>query len=691
MTRDYRYRDFDVLVQSRTGGYSVRVLESPAGQTAAVPSALPFDDKDLRIFLLELGHARSTPMRGPLANKAPLAREFGGKLFDSLFVGEVRDCLTASLQTTTAAGEGLRVRLRLSDCPELGDVPWEFLYDAQRRRFLVLSEWTPLVRYLELPGAVRPLEVAWPLRMLVMISSPTDYEPLDVDGEWSKLQQSLGHLVADDKVVLERVPPTLSALRKHLRRADWHLLHFIGHGGFDDLAGDGVIVLETPEGRGAPVTGQDLGQMLCDHRALRLVVLNACEGARADRRDPFAGTAQSLILQGVPAVVAMQFEITDTAAVTFAEELYEAVADGFPLDAAVAEARAAVFAARSSSVEWATPVLYLRSPDGRVFDLTDTPAPVSQQPAPAPVEEVTAANPSTPGPVPADRRDHVEQPTGELDRQGHADRHVYSTGAPPRASHTAGIDATHAVNPRHRTWPRALVAAALVVAVCIGAAAFILIARQNQPAAPAQTAPGNDEVPDAADEAAEARPAQGADEDGPAGAQPLSSADESTGDDVPAPDPQPTRLPVAAVTALSVAPPGVDAAGRQVTYVPENLTDGDPTTAWRTPGDGEGELILLELTAPARVQRIGLIPGYAKIDPTDGTDRFSENRIVTAVHYRFDDGTAVRASFNRQPSLQFETVDVVTRTVTVEIASTTAHGGRDFTPISEIEIYGVDG
>lgn len=51
MARDYRYRDFDVLVQSRERGYSVRVLDSPAGQTAAVPSALPFDDKDMRIFL----------------------------------------------------------------------------------------------------------------------------------------------------------------------------------------------------------------------------------------------------------------------------------------------------------------------------------------------------------------------------------------------------------------------------------------------------------------------------------------------------------------------------------------------------------------------------------------------------------------------------------------------------------------
>src|SRR3712207_6395070 len=64
----------------------------------------------------------------------------------------------------------------------------------------------------------------------------------------------------------------------------------------------------------------------------------------------------------------MQFEITDLAAITFAHSLYEAIADGYPLDAAMAEARNAI-RDRANPVEWATPVLYLRAPDGRVFDI----------------------------------------------------------------------------------------------------------------------------------------------------------------------------------------------------------------------------------------------------------------------------------------------------------------------------------
>jgi hypothetical protein len=64
----------------------------------------------------------------------------------------------------------------------------------------------------------------------------------------------------------------------------------------------------------------------------------------------------------------MQFEIADEVAATFAHEFYGALSDGYPIDAAVTEARKAIFAA-GNDVAWATPVLYLRAPDGRIFDV----------------------------------------------------------------------------------------------------------------------------------------------------------------------------------------------------------------------------------------------------------------------------------------------------------------------------------
>ncbi len=75
----------------------------------------------------------------------------------------------------------------------------------------------------------------------------------------------------------------------------------------------------------------------------RLAVLNACEGARQSSTDPFSGVAQALVQQGLPAVVAMQFEITDVAAQLFSQDFYAALADNYPIDAALAQARLGVF------------------------------------------------------------------------------------------------------------------------------------------------------------------------------------------------------------------------------------------------------------------------------------------------------------------------------------------------------------
>ena len=72
-----------------------------------------------------------------------------------------------------------------------------------------------------------------------------------------------------------------------------------------------------------------------------------------------------MVRRGIPAVIAMQFEITDTAAVAFAPALYGALAAGWPIDEAVAEARKAIYAVRA--LEWAIPVLFLRAGNARLL------------------------------------------------------------------------------------------------------------------------------------------------------------------------------------------------------------------------------------------------------------------------------------------------------------------------------------
>jgi Flp pilus assembly protein TadD len=369
-----KYDDFDLQIESAGEKYRVRLLNAPTGQ-ATSEFVLPFTEIELGNFLSRIGQVRRT-MRRVDAPELQAAKEFGGKLFGAVFSGEMIAQLRGSMEQAMEKEHGLRIRLRLTDVPTLANLPWEFLYDAKQNHFLTTSSETPVVRFLDLPQRIAPLRVALPLRVLVMIASPRNLKRLDTEGEWERLQDSLGDLLRGGQIRLERLATaTLDALRLRARAAPFHVFHFIGHGGFDDEAQDGVLQFEDETGMSYPVRGEMLGMQLHDHRSLRLAVLNACEGARSSRQDPFSGVAQSLLQQRVPAVIAMQFEISDAAAKVFASEFYRAVAEGNPVDAAVSESRKALFKEEYGQ-EWATPVLYMRSQEGQLFDLQAVEPPV---------------------------------------------------------------------------------------------------------------------------------------------------------------------------------------------------------------------------------------------------------------------------------------------------------------------------
>jgi len=460
------YQNFDLLIESgASGGYRARVLTSPAGEPPPVAVRMPFSDLELENFLLRIGRPRRQSARGVQSEEAAAIQDFGGRLFDAVFHDQLRVALNGSVEQAEGQETGLRLRLRLTDCPELADLPWEYLYNTDKRLFPALSPWTPVVRYLDLPGRIRPLAVRAPLRILVMAASPTDFPALDVDSEWAKVRDALADLQREGRVSVDRVPTgTLGDLRRMLRRGEYHVFHFIGHGRYDPQARDGVLALEGLEGRAQQVTGADLGAMLHDHRSLRLGLLNSCEGARGGRTDPYSGTAQSLIHQGIPAVVAMQFEITDVAAITFAHSLYAAVADGYPLDAAVSEARNAI-RDQPNPVEWATPVLYLRAPDGVIFDLTDNPgAAPSGRAGDRMVDEGDRTDGTGPDPDGSDGRA----------RQGGVDRAPERSG-PPTAPPTGAPQPDVGTPERRLSRRRAAVVVTTVVGLAAVATAAYLV------------------------------------------------------------------------------------------------------------------------------------------------------------------------------------------------------------------------
>jgi outer membrane protein assembly factor BamD (BamD/ComL family) len=362
-----QYLDFELVLEKEGPSYRARVIRSPVGEASHVFD-LPISDLELENFVLRLEVTR----RGTRRISSPEmqhARQFGSKLFEAVFRGDVRASFVSSQHEAERRGLGLRLKLRL-DSPELINVPWEYLYDASLGRFLSLFEDTPIVRYMDMRGSIMPLSVNQPLSMLVMISRPSDHQTLGVEREQANLQSALGELVKAGMLTMTFVEKaTLPALADSLLRGRYHVFHYIGHGGFDERSQDGVLVLEDEGGRSCLTSGERLAVLLGNHPTLRLVLLNTCEGARTSSDDPFAGTATALVRTGgLPAVVAMQSTITDEAAITFTRGFYTALSVGRPVDSAMSHARLAIFA-DGNDIEWGKPVLYMRAPDGRIFDV----------------------------------------------------------------------------------------------------------------------------------------------------------------------------------------------------------------------------------------------------------------------------------------------------------------------------------
>jgi len=404
------YLDFELEIgPGSEREYPVAVIRSEAGE-ARETMHFPFDKLVLENQLLTLQNAilSGGKRRQILSSRDQAVRSFGRALFDALFTGEVRSRYAVSQREAVAQGKGLRLKLRIQSS-ELAALPWEFLYDTSQAEYVCLSSNTPILRYLELPSPPQPLTVTLPLSILGIVASPNDQINLDVEREKLRVEEAIEGLQAKSLVKITWLQGhTWQNLQRIMRSGPWHIIHFIGHGGFDPNNDEGLIALEGDKGQSHYLTATQLGRLLTDHSSLRLVVLNSCEGARGSELDIFSSTAAILVRRGIPAVLAMQYEITDEAAIVLSRTFYEALADGWPIDAAVGEARKAISLELENTVEWGTPVLYMRSPDGVLFDLKR--GPTIQQIQPTQAANVSSRFSPSPQPFRPSIEEHSEQP-----------------------------------------------------------------------------------------------------------------------------------------------------------------------------------------------------------------------------------------------------------------------------------------
>lgn len=370
--------DFILQIEPRSDGWLLDVTESPAGQVRA-ESTPPQIAQAMR-------RHRNRWLRGAEPDEAGLA-EVGRQLFEALFVPPVAELWRRSLDEADRQMTPLRLQLR--PAPDLADWPWELLRDPQSGDFVALSNRTPLVRFIELPEPVPDALIAEPpLRLLLVLANPVDYPVIGTAVEREAIESGLAPLVAEGLVTIAAIEhATPDTLQAALERVQPHVVHIVAHG-----SPEGNLILERDDRRASPLGPDHLRRLLADIATLRLAWLNSCHGASP----PTAGTSPALALAraGLPAVLAMQRTIRDDLALRLAGYLYRQLAQGLPLDTALADGRKML--ARHDGLAWSTPALFLRTADSRLWRWVPgfanaAPPPgaegVTRQPAPASAEE----------------------------------------------------------------------------------------------------------------------------------------------------------------------------------------------------------------------------------------------------------------------------------------------------------------
>ena len=295
---------------------------------------------------------------------------FGGQLFDTLFQGDVR-----RLYDEARTRQRNRLDLVLTSMiPWIAEKPWEFAYDHGRQSYLATEEIHFVRNVLTNVPADPIVRSGGPLRILLVSAQPVGFGLLSIEQELSVIQRGFEPLVEAGLVKIESLArATPSMIHGHLSTGNYQVVHFIGHGVYDEERGEGCLMFVNESGGEYPL-GERSVREIFRGRGLSLVFLNSCESGRGGRADFNKGVAQSLVAHGLPALVANQYSVLDSSATSFAQHFYWSLAQGMSLGQSAREARIAVnYLLHGEPIDWAVPVLYARDANATLCPLPKTP------------------------------------------------------------------------------------------------------------------------------------------------------------------------------------------------------------------------------------------------------------------------------------------------------------------------------
>jgi hypothetical protein len=245
--------------------------------------------------------------------------------FDALFVDAAgRDRL--SMDT---AKDSLPLIVSSAD-PTVLFWPWEILLPADGPPVGLVSR---MERRFENQRGLKPLPLpaglpADKLNVLLVIPRPLGEDDVGYHAVSRPLVDLLseGNYPVDVDVLR---PPLLASLEERLRSKPgyYHVVHFDGHGSYNEDTGESLLLFEDMECKKHSVAAAEFAALLAKYQ-LPVVVLNACRSAHVGSEvdDPFASTAAALVRAGIRNVVAMSYHLLVTSARHFVNGFYEQLA-----------------------------------------------------------------------------------------------------------------------------------------------------------------------------------------------------------------------------------------------------------------------------------------------------------------------------------------------------------------------------
>ncbi|GAB4459771.1 MAG: hypothetical protein OHK0037_05770 [Elainellaceae cyanobacterium] len=321
-------------------------------------------------------------------NDLPLSlTELGETLYHALFQGTLRNSWLIARGIAQHQGEMLRLRLGLKGS-RLPRLPWEVMNGGDRDSLgnlrhpiatgtdIVFSRFQTGISIMggrSLP-ALSPVQ---PVRILMVVATPTDQERLELMREATHLQEELRRPAGPgleglgihprlELTVLEQ--PGREELTHALEQGHFHILHYAGHSNLG-ASGGNLYLVNSRTGLTETLSGDDLAGLLVNND-IRLVVFNSCRGAHtavaagvsaeAQPAQDTRNLAEALVSRGIPAVLAMAEKIPDDVALTLTRLFYRNLRRGFPIDLSLSRARQGLISSYTSNqLYWALPVLYL--------------------------------------------------------------------------------------------------------------------------------------------------------------------------------------------------------------------------------------------------------------------------------------------------------------------------------------------